>query len=63
MLTPEEKQRIEAEERYRAELRGRQKPIRTRSFTDTMNKLRLVFMLIVFALMAGAAWVLTQPIK
>ena len=38
MLTDEEKAKIEAEEAYRAKLRRKQKPIKTTSFTDKLNK-------------------------
>lgn len=38
MLSDEEKAKIEAEEKYRQELRGKSPPVNTTSFTDKMNK-------------------------
>lgn len=39
MLSDAEKAKIEAEEKYRQELRGKAPPIKTTSFTDKMNKI------------------------
>lgn len=53
MLSEEEKARIRAEEEYRARIRGKQKPIRTHSFTDTMNRIRLIVALVLGVLVTA----------
>lgn len=58
MLSEEEKQRIRAEEEYRAQVRGREKPVRTEGFTDKLNRVRMWFALIVGGLLIALGVVL-----
>jgi hypothetical protein len=51
MLSEEDKRRIQAEEDYRAKIRGREKPVKTEGFTDKLNRVRMWFALIVGGLL------------
>ena len=51
MLSDEDKKRIQAEEEYRAKVRGRQKPVKTEGFTDKLNRMRMWFALIIGGLL------------
>jgi hypothetical protein len=54
MLSDEEKAKIEAEEKYRQELRGKAPPVNTTSFTDKMNKFGFyLWLFIVVPVMLG----------
>lgn len=51
MLSEEDKRRIQAEEEYRAKVRGPQKPVKTEGFTDKLNRVRMWFALIIGGLL------------
>lgn len=53
MLSEEDKARIEAEEQYRASLRGNEKPVQVTSFTDKANKVGFVLWLILIVPLMG----------
>jgi len=55
MLSEQDKRRIEAEEAYRLEVRNRLGPVKTESFTDKLNRFRLWWSIVWFAILIGLA--------